>query len=70
MLGRVVAAMVCVVAAVVRVVAAVAALVRRLSQVQNGSFFKGRLVQNRHYWILVRVRALERSKTAHVSRQG
>ena len=32
---------------------------------QNGSFLKAGLVQNRHFWALVRVRALGRSKTAH-----
>ena len=34
-------------------------------EVQNGSFLKAALVQNRHFWALVRVRAFERSKKAH-----
>ena len=29
-------------------------------EVQNGSFLKAALVQNRHFWALVRVRAFER----------
>ena len=31
---------------------------------QNGSFGKAALVQNRHFWVLVRVRGLGRSKAA------
>ena len=31
-------------------------------EVQNGSFLKAALVQNRHFWTLVRVRAFEKSK--------
>ena len=59
-LVRVAAGAVRVLAVLVRVVAVLR--VRVLAS-QNGSFLKAGLVQNRHSWALVRVRALGRSKT-------
>ena len=47
----------------------VAVLVRVAAGVlasQNGLFFKAGLVQNCHFLVLVRVRALGRSKTPHL----
>ena len=55
-----------VVEVLVRVVAVLVQVTAAFLASQNGLLLKAGLVRNRYFWALVRVRALGRSKTAHV----